>query len=145
MSPTVNVPEGFHRVTPYLVLQDPQAAIDFLAKTVDAVVSMKPMYREDGAFMHGEICIGDSKLMLGGAMDGHPAMPGMFYVYVDDADDTFRKAIAAGGTSTMEPADQPHGDRYGMVTDPQGNQWCFAQAKEAVSEADLRERYGQAD
>jgi uncharacterized glyoxalase superfamily protein PhnB len=145
MTPSINIPEGFHRVTPYLVLKDPQAAIDFLSKTVDAVVSMKPMYREDGGFMHGEIRIGDSIMMLGGALDDWPPMPGMFYVYVADADATYQKAIAAGGTSIMEPADQPHGDRYGMVSDPQGNQWCFAQAKEILSEQAVREQYGQAD
>jgi PhnB protein len=144
MPTDINIPEGYHQVTPYLVLKDPQATIDFLEKVVDARILMPPMYREDGGFMHGEIAIGDCPLMLGGAMDGWPPTPGMFYVYVSDADATYEKALAAGGSSIMPPADQPHGDRYGMVADPQGNQWCFAQSKEVLSDAEIRERYGSA-
>jgi uncharacterized glyoxalase superfamily protein PhnB len=143
MSNPIKIPPGYHQLTPYLVLRDPEATIEFLQEVVDARVTSEPMRREDGSFMHGEIAIGDCPIMLGGAMEGWPPMPSMFYVYVTDADETYRKALEAGGTGTMPPSDQPHGDRYGMVTDPQGNQWCFAQCKEVLTDEEVRERYAQ--
>ncbi len=143
MAQDIRIPDGYHQVTPYLVLRDPDATIDFLKKAVGATVLMEPMRREDGSFMHGEIKIGDCPMMLGGSMDGWEPMPSMFYVYVADADATYQQALEAGGTGVMPPADQPHGDRYGMIADPQGNQWCFAQCKEVVSDAELRERYAK--
>ena len=67
----------------------------------------------------------------------------MRYVYVDDADHAFQKALEQGATSLMEPSDQPHGDRYGMVRDSQGNEWCLAQKLEQLTEDELRKRYAQ--
>ncbi len=139
----VTIPEGYHAVTPYLVLEDPAEAIHYMKQVLDATEILAPMHREDGTIMHAEMLVGNSPIMLGGATSEWPRLPAMLYVYVADADEAYRKAMELGGVSLMEPTDQPHGDRYSMVRDTQGNQWCMAQVLEKVSEEELRARYGQ--
>lgn len=137
------MPDGYNTVTPYLVVQEPEETIHFLKQVLGATELLAPMRREDGSIMHAEMLLGNSPIMLGGATAEWTPSPAMLYVYVADADEAYRKAMALGGISLMEPSDQPHGDRYSMVLDSQGNQWCMAQMKEKVSEAELRARYRQ--
>lgn len=136
-------PEGYHTITPYLVVQDAEATIHFLKHVLGATEQLAPMRREDGSIMHAEYRVGSSPLMLAAATAEWAPSPAMLYVYVENADEAYRKAMELGGVSLMEPSNQPHGDRYGMVLDTQGNQWCMAQMVEQVSEAELRARYGQ--
>ena len=90
--------------------------------------------------MHADLKIGDSHVMLGEASDQHPAMPAMMHLYVPNVDAVYQRALAAGGTSAMEPADQFYGDRGGGVKDPSGNHWYIATHIEDVPMAELKKR-----
>lgn len=138
-----NRPEGFHSVTPYLVLDNPAETIRFMQQVMGATELMAPMRREDGSIMHAEMLVGNSPIMLGAASEAYKAKPAMMYVYVDDADAAYSRAMANGAVSLMEPADQPHGDRYGMVRDSQGNEWCLVHKIEELTEEEVRKRYAQ--
>jgi uncharacterized glyoxalase superfamily protein PhnB len=98
------------------------------------------MKRPDGSIMHATVKIGDSILMMSDANDQAPATQAMLYVYVPDADATFKRALAAGGTALMEPSDMFYGDRSGGMKDPSGNRWFVATHKEDVAPAELRKR-----
>jgi PhnB protein len=110
--------KGFHSVTPRIVVADVEAQIAFLQSVFDAT----------GEYVAGrpaEIRIGDSLVMVtpAGARD---LFPGFLYVYVDDADGAYRRALSAGAVSLEEPVDTPYGDRRAMVRDPFGNVWQVA-------------------
>jgi uncharacterized glyoxalase superfamily protein PhnB len=137
---TKPVPEGYHTVTPYLVVQGAAKIIDFAKKAFGAEMPIEPMKRPDGKIMHAELKIGDSHVMLSDADERHPAMPSMLYLYVPDVDSVYRRAVSAGGASLMEPMDQFYGDRSGGVKDPAGNQWFIGTHKEDLSPAELRKR-----
>ena len=134
------VPEGYHSVTPYLIVQGAAKTIDFARKAFGAEMAVEPMKRPDGKIMHAELKIGDSHVMVSDADERHPAMPSMLYLYVPDVDSAYRRAVSAGGTSLMEPMDQFYGDRSGGVKDPAGNQWFIGTHKEDLSPAELRKR-----
>jgi uncharacterized glyoxalase superfamily protein PhnB len=89
---------------------------------------------------HAEMRIGDSVVMLGDAHGEHKPLQAMLYVYVDDADATYQRALAAGAASVQPPADQFYGDRSGGVRDPLGNQWWIATHIEDVPPAELKRR-----
>lgn len=133
------IPDGYHTVTPYLTVDDPGAVIDFLKKAFDAQETFA-MRDDKGNIRHAEVKVGTSMLMLGGAQGEWRARPGNFYLYVEDCDASYKKALAAGAKSTNEPADQFYGDRHGGVTDSQGNNWWIATHVEDVSSAELERR-----
>ncbi len=133
------VPEGFHTLTPYLVVDGAAKLIDFVTKGFDGALKSKHAL-PTGRVMHASMKVGDSMLMLADAPEGRPAMPAMLYVYVPDTDAVYKKAIAAGGRSLMEPADQFYGDRNAGVEDPCGNQWWIATHREEMSEEELLKR-----
>jgi len=133
------VPEGYHTVTPYLTLDDVAVAIDFLKKAFSAVQTFAST-DPDGNIRHAEVRIGDSMVMLGQAREEWHPKPGNFYLYVPDVDAVYKQAIAAGGTSVREPADQFYGDRVGGVDDSQGNSWWIATHIEDVSEEEMKRR-----
>jgi PhnB protein len=133
------IPEGFHAVTPYLVVQGVPKLLDFLKQAFDAQEIMR-MPRPDGAIMHAEVRIGDSAVMMGEAMGEHKPMPGSIYLYVADADAAYKRALQAGASSTMEPADQFWGDRGAGVVDPVGNHWWIATHIEDVPPEELARR-----
>jgi uncharacterized glyoxalase superfamily protein PhnB len=134
------IPDGYHTVTPYLVVRGAQKSMDFLKKAFGAELAGEAIKRPDGSIMHATIKIGDCMVMMSDATDQHPPMQSMLYVYVPDVDAVYRRAVAAGGTSVMEPADQFYGDRSGGVKDPAGNQWWIGTHKEDVAPAELRKR-----
>lgn len=133
------IPDGFHTITPYLVVMDPAALIDFLKAAFDAE-EMHRTNRPDGNIMHAQVKIGSSMLMMGGATPEWPAMPAGLYLYVDDADSTYERALAAGATSVMEPMDAFWGDRMGGVKDGSGNFWWIATHIEDVPQDELARR-----
>jgi PhnB protein len=91
--------------------------------------------------MHAEAKVGDSVIMLGDAMgDELPPMPSMIYLYVEDADATYQRALRAGATPTMEIADQFWGDRAGGVKDPTGVHWWIATHKEDMPPEEMKRR-----
>lgn len=134
--PVKAIPEGFRTVTPYLAIRGVAEVITFLTNAFDA----KEMYahrQADGSIMHAQVQIGDSIIMLGEACGDYQPMPGMLYLYVEDVDALYKKAIAAGGKSVKEPSDQFYGDRNAAVVDSGGNQWWLATHVENVSEDEL--------
>jgi PhnB protein len=133
------IPDGYHTVTPYLVVEGVDELIDFLKQAFDAVETER-IPGPEGKVGHGEVRIGDSVVMMGEASGEWKAMPGMIYLYVNDTDATYKRALEAGATSVMEPADQFYGDRNAGVKDASGNMWWIATRKENVSPEELRRR-----
>ncbi len=133
------IPEGYHTVTPYLTLEHPEAAMDFLKKAFDAQETFA-MRDDKGQVQHAEMKVGSSMLMFGRARGEFHARPGNFYLYVEDCDAMYKKALAAGAKSLSEPADQFYGDRHGGVTDSEGNNWWVATHTEDVSPDELDRR-----
>ena len=133
------IPDGYHTVTPYLTVDNPAEVIEFLKKAFDAQ-ELYAMRDDKGNVRHAEVKVGSSMLMLGGAHDQWKARPGNFYLYVENVDAAYKKAVAAGGRSISEPADQFYGDRHGGVADSQGNNWWIATHVEDVAPEELERR-----
>ncbi|MEW6049727.1 MAG: VOC family protein [Candidatus Zixiibacteriota bacterium] len=133
------IPDGYHSVTPYLVVKGAVKLIEFLEGAFGGKVSEK-MMRPDGTVGHTEVRIGDSVLMLSDATGPHKPMPSCLYHYVNDVDTVYRRALQAGGTSMAEPANQFWGDRCCGVVDPSGNSWWIATRVEEVPLAELERR-----
>jgi PhnB protein len=140
------IPEGYHSVTPYLVVDDAAKAIEFYKKAFGAEEKFRmPMRDRIG---HAEIKIGDSFIMLADEFPdmGHlgPKARGgttvSLMVYLPDVDAAFRKAIDAGATEAKPLQNQFWGDRMGTVTDPFGHQWSLATHVEEVSEEEMGRR-----
>ena len=134
------IPDGYHSITPYLVVPDAPKTIAFLKQAFGATTLFEPMKRPDGSIGHAELKIGDSPLMLSEASEQCPATQAMIHLYVPDVDAMYKKALAAGATSVMEVADQFYGDRSGGVKDPAGNSWYVATHKEDVAPQELAKR-----
>jgi PhnB protein len=141
--PVSPIPKGYHTVTPYIVARDAAKVIEFAKRAFDATVA-EEMRKPDGTIWHAEIVIGDSRIMLGQASAQHPAMPCALYVYVPDTDATYRRGLAAGAVSTMEPANQFYGDRNAGVRDECGNQWWIGTHVEDVSPDEMKRRATEA-
>ena len=133
------VPEGYHRVTPYLVVADGEGLITFLKQAFGAVEFSRTL-RPDGSIANAGLRLGDSMMMVAQAQGPWKPMPAGFYLYVPDTDATYQAALAAGGVSLMEPSDQFYGDRNAGVQDPWGNNWWIATHIEDVDEAEVQRR-----
>ena len=142
-----NPPPGYHTVTPYLVVDDTAAAIDFYRRAFGA----EELYRfeHEGKIGHAEIQIGSSRIMLS---DEWPdwgyrsakhigATPVSLMVYVDDVDTVHARAIAAGATERSPVQDQFYGDRSGNLTDPFGHQWTIGTHREDVPLDEMQRRF----
>lgn len=124
------IPEGYHTVTPYLLVADVPREIEFLRQAFGAEESYRSTL-PDGTVNHAAVRIGDSMVMMGQANEQYPAMPAMLYLYVADVDATYEQALQAGGTSVREIKDETYGDRVGGVKDAFDNQWWIATHKSA--------------
>ena len=133
------IPDGYQQVIPYLVVADPSAVIAFLKATFKGKL-VEEMKGKDGLTNHAEVRIGDSVVMMGRAREPRKPMTAMLYVYVKDADATYKAALKAGGVSVMAPMDQFYGDRSGAVRDSAGNEWWMASRKENLSSTELKKR-----
>jgi PhnB protein len=133
------IPQGFHTVTPYLVVSDAAKLMDFLRRAFGATERFR-MPGPDGSVAHAEMQVGDSIIMLGQPQGEDRTMRSMLYLYVPDVDATFKKALSAGAISVREPADQFYGDRNSAVKDPGGNEWWIATHKEDVSPQEMERR-----
>jgi PhnB protein len=138
------VPDGFHTITPYLVVDGAEKVIHFMKEALGAKYDHEPTKRPDGKIMHATLKIGDSMLMISDSSEQAKATNAMLYIYVPNVDATYQKALKAGATSVMEPADQFYGDRSGGVKDPAGNSWYFGTHIEDVAPAELKKRAEQA-
>ena len=111
-------PEGWHSITPRLVAQEPTTLVQFLKDAFGATGE----FRSD---VPSEMRIGDSIVMVSGAGPREPTS-GFLYLYVEDADATYARALEAGAKSIEAPADMPYGDRRAMIEDVTGNFWQIA-------------------
>ena len=118
---TKALPDGWHSVTPRLVVSDTAMLVDFLKQAFGATGD----FRTDRPSV---IKIGDSLVMVS-SVGPREAMTAFLYLYVDDIDTTYQRALEAGAVSLEEPAETPYGDRRGMVQDPCGNVWQIATYK----------------
>ncbi len=133
------VPEGYHSLTPYFMVKDGMSMIEFIKNAFGATVYSVHKTAE-GRLMHAELQIGDSRLMLGEGNEKYPAVSGMIYMYAEDCDAVYKKAIAAGGSSLREPTDEFYGDRSCGILDPSGNQWWIATHVEDVLPEEMKRR-----
>jgi len=141
------IPEGYHSVTPYLIVRGGSDAIEFYKRAFGATELFR-FPAPDGKVGHAEIKIGDSPIMLA---DEYPQMgynspqsiggsPVSLMVYVDDVDTVFSRAIEAGATVKEAVQDKFYGDRIGSVVDPFGHVWHIATHKEDVSIEEMQQR-----
>ena len=137
--PVKSIPDGYHAVTPYLIVEGAAALLEFV-RDVFAAEEQLRMAQPDGSIGHAEVRIGDSAVMLADSGPEWAPMPAFIHLYVDDCDAVYAKALAAGGTSVREPADQFYGDRMATVRDPLGNMWGIATHVEDVPEEELAKR-----
>ena len=137
--PVNPIPEGYHTVTPYLVVQGAGKLIDFMKAAFGAQEIVR-MLQPDGSIGHTEMRIGDSMVMLGEARDQWKAMPTTLYLYLENVDAVYARALAAGATPVSEPKNQFYGDRSGAVQDMCGNFWWMATHVEDVSEEEMKRR-----
>jgi PhnB protein len=141
------IPDGYHSVTPYLVVQGAAQAIDFYRRAFGAQEIMR-MDGPGGKLTHAEIRIGDSVIMLSDEMPGatvrSPQSVGgttaSIFVYLEDVDSVFKRAEAAGAKVVMPLANQIWGDRYGTLADPFGHVWSLATHVEDVAPEEISRR-----
>src|SRR5689334_21722221 len=139
------IPEGYHSITPYLIIRGAAKAIDFYKKAFGATEIMR-MATPDGKVGHAELKIGDSIFMMGEEMQqmGYRAPQGStpvgLMVYVEDVDRVFKQAIAAGGRVEKDLQNQFYGDRSGTLYDPFGHMWTIATHVEDVSPEEMKRR-----
>ena len=145
------IPEGYHSVTPYLIINGAGDAIDFYKKAFGATELFR-MPAPEGKIGHAEIKIGDSPIMLADeslemgyksatTLSGSPVS---LMIYVEDVDKVYNQAIAAGGTEVKGVQDQFYGDRSGTLKDPYGHVWHIATHKEDVTPEEMDKRMAAA-
>ena len=145
------IPKGYHTVTPSLVVAGAAKALDFYKKALGAEELMR-FPGPDGSIMHAEIRIGDSRLMLGDEMPeqggrspkSYGGTPVSFFIYSEDVDAAWKRAMDAGAKSVMPLADQFWGDRAGCLEDPFGHKWWLAQHIQDLSPEELRQKAEEA-
>ena len=117
----VSIPAGYQRVMPYLIIKNAQAFFDFMQTVFGATEKMKIM-RDENHIMHAELQIGESTIMFADSTEEFKVQNAGLFMYVQNADETYNKALAEGSTSVMAMSNQDYG-RSGGVTDPYGNVW----------------------
>ena len=133
------VPEGFQTATPYLVVDNAAKLIEFIKNAFDGKVSFISN-RDDNKIMHATVTIGTSTIMISDTMEGMEPHTAMLYLYLEDADGVFKKAIDSKATSVQEPRTEFYGDRAGAVKDEWGNVWWIATHVEDVDPEELDRR-----
>jgi PhnB protein len=140
------LPKGFHTVTPSIYVRNAAQAIDFYKKALGAEERMR-FAGPDGKITHAELQIGDSIIFLS---EENPAwgckspqtlggVTGGLYLYVEDVDKAFDRAVNAGGKAQMPVSDMFWGDRMGNFTDPYGQTWTLATHTKDMSEREMEE------
>ena len=133
------VPQGFHTITPYFIVNNADKFIDFIKEAFGAVENHRSVTHE-GRIMHAQLKIGDSFIMMGESAGEWKPMPCTIYMYVPDVDSVYDKALKTGGKKLREPANEFYGDRIGGVEDPWGNQWWISTHVEDVSPGEMKKR-----
>jgi PhnB protein len=141
------IPEGYRTLTPYLCVHDATRALDFYKRALGATEIMRHP-TPDGKIAHAELKIGDSMFMLsdempGGACQSPQSLGGTpigIWIYTEDVDSLFNRAVQAGATVKMPLADMFWGDRWGQLVDPFGHSWSLATHTEDVAPAEMQRR-----
>jgi PhnB protein len=141
------IPDGYHTVTPYLIVNGGSDAIEFHKRAFGAVEHER-MQDDCGKVRHAEISIGNSRIMLADETPEFGALgpktiggtPVNIHLYVEDVDAVVANAVAAGANLTRQVADQFYGDRVGGITDPFGHRWFVATHKEDLTMEEIRAR-----
>lgn len=144
------IPAGYHSITPYIIVHDAQAAIEFYKQAFGATEVLR-LEGPGGAIAHAEVKIGDSHVMLA---DEHPEFgaisakslggsAGSLLIYCADVDAMFQQALAAGGKEKRPVQDQFYGDRSGVIEDPFGHSWSIATRTEDLSQEEVEARFAQ--
>lgn len=144
------VPEGYHSITPYLIIKGAAKAIDYYKEVFGATEVMR-MPDPSGRIGHAELKIGDSHIMLADehpeagylSPEGRGGTPVSLMLYVPDVDATVKKAQATGAKVVKEVIDQFYGDRSGTITDPFGHVWTIGTHKEDVSMDEMKRRMSE--
>jgi len=137
--PVKAIPDGYHCVTPYLIVKGASQFIAFMAEVFGARVT-EQILKPDGTPGHTELRVGDSLIMLSESNAQRPPTPIMLHIYVEDVDAAFERAVRAGGKVVARPANQFYGDRSGGVIEPSGNTIWIATHVEDVTSAELQRR-----
>lgn len=125
----MKVPSGHQTIMPYLILKGASQFIDFTKKVFDAKDSNQQVLRDDGTIMHAEIILNGSTIMVTNETTDWSQQNANLFVYVPDADETYKKALDNGAKSLMGLSDQDYGRTCG-VTDPFGNVWWITSVKQ---------------
>lgn len=138
------VPEGYHTITPQLTLDNAAQTIEWYKKALGAEEIGRNL-GPDGKIMHAELKIGDSRVMVNDVMMGkgpqaYGGSPASLWLYVDDSDKLFNRAVGAGGKIQMPIEDQFWGDRAGAVADPAGYTWWIATRKQDFTPEEMNQR-----
>jgi len=120
------IPPGFNTVTPYFFVEDAERFIAFLTDGLGGTETNRTT-GPNGRIANAQVRLGSSTVMVSEASKQYPAMTAAYYLYVDDARQAMKKALAAGAALEMEVADMAYGDRQGGVRDPHGNIWWISQ------------------
>ena len=138
------IPDGFHTLTPHIIVPDATKAIEFYKKAFGAQEMMRHMTPDGSKVMHAQMEIGNSMLMLASEFPPMCLSPKArggtsvtLHLYVENADAVFERAVKAGCTVKMPLADQFWGDRYGQVEDPFGHQWSLATHKQDLTKEQI--------
>lgn len=147
------IPEGYHSLTPHLVVNDGRRAVEFYQKAFGAEVRGVFQDSPDGKVHHAELKIGDSLFMLADEFPMEPKAGMKFlspkslggstttlHLYVENVDAAFDRAVAAGAAVAMPLMDAFWGDRYGQLLDPFGHRWALATRKENLSQEEVKKR-----
>ncbi|HEV2835255.1 MAG TPA: VOC family protein [Pyrinomonadaceae bacterium] len=126
--------EGFHTVTPYIIVKPAVELVDFVKQAFGAVESLRATGSAGG--LHCEVRIGDSTMMIGGGPSFDPR-PASIHLYISDVDEIYARAVAAGATSLLEPSDQEYSERFAAVRDIGGNEWYIERRLDPTPIPDL--------
>jgi len=122
----MHIPSGFHTVTPYFLVKDADLFVDFLVHGLGGSELFRHL-RTDGKIANAQVRLGTSTLMVSEASARLAPMSASYYLYVSDAHESMKQALAHGGTLVTQVTDMPYGDRQGGVRDPHGNIWWVSQ------------------
>ena len=146
MNEVKKIPDGYHSITPMLIVKDGLKAIEYYKKVFGAIDKGTMMMPDNKSVAHAELLIGDSKIMLS---DEFPEMkslspttiggsPVSLYLYVEDVDKTFNLAVTEGGKSLFPVQDRFYGDRHGSIQDPFGHIWSIATHIKDLTEEEMK-------
>ena len=121
----MSLPEGHHTITPYFTVTDADQLIKFVVVVFGGDIVVENRY-SDGTIQHARIRIGDTVMMLNQSNENYAANASQMYLYVEDVESVYSKAISQSAVSIMEPNNREYGDHIAGITDPCGNTWCIA-------------------